>query len=379
MASSLSIINLSKEIECEKRKSKILTNFNCHTPIKKVSQNIPSSTIVKNKKSVTFFDYETPQERKMSNFNNFKVTSIFYEQDERPVIEEEEKEKDRDREKDEAYVKRRIEKHKRQQTVKFRDKSTNKIKEITVKKNSYNNIRASLIVNNSLKDLQTLRTLRMSANETTRKNTKEKSVSDFQLYDYNKINHKKELSTASNNERGSLISFQNKIIDDSYSKLRANTGKNITNFKSIDKINQSDQRKTEKKEIFTKTQIDFLKDLQTKKESNAEFNQIKRKKVMNVFKKGISKQQKKNGYIEKIKEPYDFYLINSKVNSSPFTKPYVFEFNYEKRLNDDPLQQFKEEYLDQKYRPVDSKIKFYNSKIQNNILKQVSVTYKSKI
>ena len=81
MASSLSIINLSKEIECEKRKSKILTNFNCHTPIKKVSQNIPSSTIVKNKKSVTFFDYETPQERKMSNFNNFKVTSIFYEQD----------------------------------------------------------------------------------------------------------------------------------------------------------------------------------------------------------------------------------------------------------------------------------------------------------
>lgn len=128
--------------------------------------------------------------------------------------------------------------------------------------------------------------------------------------------------------------------------------------------------------IFRRTS---LKEPSIDYEGNQKLNaEIKLSKALNVFKKGITPDQYTKAYKDHPNDKMSYYLIGKKSNLVPKKKPYIFEFNYEQRKLNDPLKEFKSEFIDQAYRPVEAHLRFYNSKNISNLMKQVSVSYKSK-
>ena len=121
--------------------------------------------------------------------------------------------------------------------------------------------------------------------------------------------------------------------------------------------------------------------LPNKYETKLDKNDIKEtekkiKKAKNIFRTGLNEMCIKNGYLNFETTKNNIEVLRDKSNIVPNKKPYSFEFNYEKRRNEDPLAKFKTSYIENAFLPVEASMKFYNLKCQNSLIKQTSVSYK---
>lgn len=104
----------------------------------------------------------------------------------------------------------------------------------------------------------------------------------------------------------------------------------------------------------------------------------KKKKINNVFRTGLSEKDYIRNYINKGHKIIHNEEIKEKANLTNKKKPFVFEFNYEQRKHEDSLFEYKTSYIENSFKPVESAMKFYNIKCQNNLMKQIAVNNQSK-
>lgn len=102
------------------------------------------------------------------------------------------------------------------------------------------------------------------------------------------------------------------------------------------------------------------------------------KKQINIFKTGIGSIARSQIKDAQKNSKFNFESIIKNPNKLEKKMPFVFEFNYEKRKNDNTIKELTFEFIENHFIPVKNYLSYYNTKCQNSLLKQTNLMYKSK-